>query len=100
MIGMEDVFGGAAILLGVILFVLRNKMKFDRTNSAGIEQFPSYGRKVSARIWDSLLWVSAFMILTGGVLFLANVHDSTWGWIVLLPCYALVLFGYPFSRSK
>jgi cytochrome c biogenesis protein CcdA len=100
MAGSEDIFGGAVVLLGVILFFWRNKRKFDRTNPAGIEQFSSYGGKLAARLWDSIIWVSAFMSLTGGVLFLANVHESTWGWIVLLPCYALLLFGPPLGRPK
>ncbi len=98
--GSEDIVGGAVVILGVILFFWRSKRKFDRTNAAGIEQFSSYGGKVAARLWDWVLWTSAFMCLTGGVLYLANVHESTWGWIVLLPCYLLLILGVPVGRSK
>lgn len=103
MVSFEGIVGVAAALLGVVLFLWRNKRRFDRTNAAGIEQFSSYGRKIAARSWDAILWVLAFMSLTGGVLVLAIEHESTWGWIVLLPCYALmiwILVGFPLGRSK
>ena len=100
MLSVEDIVGISVVLAGGILFLWRNKRKFERTNAAGIEQFASYGGKVASLLWDSILWLSAFVSVTGGVLFLANVHESTWGWIVLLPCYALLLFGLPLGRSK
>lgn len=95
-----DMIGIAAALLGAILFLWKNKRKFVRTNAVGVEQFSSYGRKVAARIGDSTIWLLAFFSLTGGILTLALEHQSTWGWIVLLPCYALLLFGVPIGRSK
>ncbi len=103
MAGSEDIFGVVATLLGIVLFLWRNKRRFDRTNSAGIEQFSSYGGKIATRFWDSILWVSAFISLTVGVLVLAIEHESTWGWIVLLPCYVgmvWMLVGFPLGRSK
>jgi hypothetical protein len=98
--GSEDIFGGAAVLLGIILFLWRNKRRFDRTNAAGIEQFSSYGGKVVARFWDVIIWVFAFSSLTLGILVLAHEHVSTWGWIVLLPIYIWLLLGFPLGRSK
>jgi hypothetical protein len=41
-----DIVSIAAVLLGAILFLWRNKRIFDRTNAAGVEQFSSYGGKV------------------------------------------------------
>ena len=91
MAGSEDIFGGAAVLLGTVLLLWRSKRRFDRKNAAGIEQFSSFGGKLSARSWDAILWFLALTGLTSGVLFLAIEHASTWGWIVLLPVYAVVL---------
>jgi hypothetical protein len=100
MLGIEDIFGGAAILVGLFAFFWRGRRKFNRTNAAGVEQFPSYVEKLSARSWDSILWILGFFSLTGGVLFLANVHESTWGWMVLLPAYLVLLLGVPVGRRK
>ena len=97
---IEDIFGIAALLLGLVLYLWRNKRRFDRTNAAGIERFPSYGGKVAAKLWDAFLWVLTLSSLTAGVLVLAYAHGSTWGWIVLAPLYAFMLFGFIPGRSK
>ena len=97
---MEDIFGIAAIIVGTALYLWRNKRKFDRTNQAGIEQFKGYAGKLAAGLGDGILWLLAVACVMGGVIGLAVVHDSTWGWIVLLPLTWVALFGLPMGRSK
>lgn len=100
----EEIFGVVTTLIGATLFFWRGKRKFDRINTfTGVEQFQSYLQKIGARIWDSILMLVATIILTVGVITLAVVHESTWGWIVLLPCYvffALAFLGFPFGPRK
>ena len=98
-----DVLGSGLAVLGAILIYWRNKRKFDRTNSAGIEQFPGYSRKLGARLVDLILLALGLGTLTTGVLVVANEHLETWGWAVLLPAYVLLawlLLGVPPGRNK
>jgi len=54
-----DVVGGISILVGILLCLWRDKRRFDRTSSAGIEQFRSYDGKVAAKLGDTSLWLSS-----------------------------------------
>ena len=68
-----------------------------------MEQFPSYVRKLWARLTDLMLLTLGLTALTAGVLVVANEHVETWGWVVVLPaCIFLgrVLLGAPQRRSK
>jgi len=100
MVSALDILGLATILVGIALFVWRNKRAFARTNSAGIEQFSSYGQKIAARFWDVFLWVLGFGCIALGVVILAIENQSSWGWAVFLGCLMFMLFGFPFGRSK
>jgi len=85
---------GAGLLIAGIAFLFwLRKRKFDRTNSSGIEQFDSYGHKLAALFLDKcLVGVSALGVI-GGVIFLAYGFEDSWGWLVLLPLYFILLFG-------
>ena len=96
----EDIWGIAVILIGTALFLWRSKRKFDRTNKAGIEQFNGYSGKLFARLGDGILFVLALACVMGGVIGLAFVHHSTWGWIVLLPLFGFWIFVLFFARPK
>lgn len=97
---MEDILGVAAVIIGIGLYLWRSKRKFDRTNKAGIEQFKGYSGKLLARLGDGILFVLALACVMGGVIGLAFVHNSTWGWVVLLPLAWVAFFGLPVGRSK
>lgn len=96
----EDILGVAALIVGSILYLWRRKRQFDRTNTAGIEQFDSYAGKVSTRVVDGIIWLTAVGSLMTGVIVLAVAHNSTWGWVVLLPLAWVAIFGVPVGRSK
>ena len=93
---MDSNFGylGALFLLVAGLLALwRKKRTFDRTNRFGIEQFPSFGSKVAARIKDGAAGYAALCLASAGVFLLALQFQDSWGWIVLLPVYGLILFA-------
>ena len=64
-------YGFALTAIGVVLGLWKEKRKFDRTNSAGVEQFPSFGRKMVATTFDGLLYWSAIASLFVGLFILA-----------------------------
>ena len=97
---MEDILGVAAVIIGAVLYLWRNKRKFDRTNAAGIEQFKGYSVKLSAQLGDGILWLLAVACLMWGVIGLAVVHTSTWGWLVLLPLTWVAISGFLVGRSN
>lgn len=98
--GIADIVGGIAILVGLLMYAWEKKRIFDRTNSAGLEQFPTFWVKLIAKLGDIALSIGSILFVTGGVVLLAHTHESTWGWIVLLPLYWLLLVGYFPSKSK
>ena len=83
--------GSIVLVIGLGLFLWRKKRKFERTNSAGIEQFQSFGGKLTATAFDGVLsWLSLSSLFVG-LLILAMQYSETWGWIVLLPVCAVLL---------
>lgn len=48
--------------------------------------------KLRARAVDGAISLASIVLLSGGVLLLAFEFESSWGWIVLLPVYAFMLF--------
>lgn len=95
-----DFYGGFFILIGILLYLWRHKRVFDRTNSAGIEQFSSYSGKLVARFGDLVLWLFGVLGVTFGVILMAHTHESTWGWMVLLPFYWWLFIGVFLGKSK
>ena len=90
---MEFDFGGIFLLIiGVLLILWQRKRRFDRTNAFGTEQFPNYWKRLMAKTNDAAISGTAVVSLTAGLLILAFQHQDSWGWIVLLPVYALMLF--------
>ena len=86
------VLSGVGLLIaGTGFFLWMKKRKFDRTNPAGVEQFPRFGRKLAAVSADKVLAIMSIVSLSAGTLILAQRFEDTWGWIVLLPVYAALL---------
>lgn len=57
-------------VIGIGLGLWKGKRKFDRTNSAGVEQFRSFGRKTVATAFDELLsWLSLAFLGVGLLIF-------------------------------
>ncbi len=81
------------LLLGAaVLHVLWKRRVFQRTNEAGVERFGSYSGKVGAQSIDWLLKFGSMLLLAAGVLMLSYLHVDTWGWVVIAPALAFVLF--------
>jgi hypothetical protein len=81
------------LLLGAAgLHLMWKRRVFQRTNEAGIERFGSYSGKVGAQAIDWLLKFSSMLLLAAGVLILAYLHVDTWGWVVIAPVLAYVLY--------
>jgi hypothetical protein len=87
-----EYFGFLLLALGVALTLARRKRQFDRTNQFGIEQFPSYLKKLAINIQDGLFRYTSLMLLTSGLVILGFRFEDSWGWIVTLPVYAFMLF--------
>lgn len=86
--------GIVMLVIGLVLVLWKKKRKFERTNSAGIEQFQSFGGKLTATAFDGVLsWLSLSSLFVG-LLILAMQYSETWGWIVLIPvCVVLLIFA-------
>lgn len=96
----EDIFGGITILAGLSLYLWRNKRIFIRTNAYGVEQFPSYSGKLTARLGDISLWLISVLSMTFGLAVIVQAHESTWGGVVYAVFFGW-LFLYPFfGKSK
>ena len=88
----SDIIG--VMLLGVggaVIFGLKKK-QFNRTNHYGVQQYPSYWAKLAALIKEKLLTGAAVLSICAGITLLAFTHVESWGWIVVLPIYAFVIF--------
>ncbi len=84
--------GVIIFLIGGFLYLWQRKRVFDRTNQYGVEQFSGFWGKLVAKAKDKLILGFAVTLLFGGLLILASAYESSWGWIVLLPVYAFMLF--------
>jgi 4-hydroxybenzoate polyprenyltransferase len=89
-----NVLGIGAMLVGIALLYRQRKRRFDRTNAFGVQRFPSYLGKLRAMAWDGFLWLAGATLLSAGVIGLAHLHEATWGWVVLMPFYAYLLFMF------
>lgn len=74
-----------------LLFRLKSR-EHRRLNHLGVEMFSSYGARLRARVLDWVGWLVVAVLLTTGVVMLAVVYQSTWGWLILLLLYAWLLF--------
>lgn len=87
-----DLIGLLSLLAGGVLGIKARKRKFDRTNSYGVERFPSYMTKVASKTKDHILNGGAMMLLGSSTLLLSFNHMATWGWIIWLPIGLFMLF--------
>lgn len=88
----SDFVGIVLLAFGAVLAFWLRKRKFDRTNEFGIEIYASYWGKLGAKTKDGLFGGSAICLISTGLLILAFRHVDSWGWIVVLPVCALMLF--------
>lgn len=91
MISSTDISIGLLALVGIACILWRNKRKFDRKNASGIEQFPKYSKKLSARLFDALLQGTGYGCLAGGVLIWVMEYAEAWGWMIAFLFFALLL---------
>lgn len=84
--------GVGLLVAGVMFAFWVRKRRFDRTNEAGIERFPSYRGKVASRLFEACLSGASLILGVTGLLVLAFQYQDSWGWIVLVPFLAWVLF--------
>ena len=80
-------------LVGAVLIYASRRRRFNRTNACGVEQFPSYGRKLVGKLGDAVLLLLGGFLALVGVIFLAQVNIQSWGWIVLAPIAWLFVVG-------
>jgi len=58
--------GFVLAIVGIGLFFWREKRKYDRTNTAGVEQFNSFVGKIAATSLDELLrWIAIGLLFVG-----------------------------------
>jgi hypothetical protein len=95
-----DIFGGIILLAGLFLYLWRNRRIFNRTNAYGVEQFPSYSGKVTARLGDIALWLIAVTTMTAGLTVIVQTHESTWGGFVYAVFFGWLFVGVFFQKSK
>jgi hypothetical protein len=81
------------LLLGAAgLHVMWKRRVFQRTNLFGVERFESYSVQVGAKSIDWLLKFGSMLLLAAGVLLLSYVNVDTWGWAIIAPALAYVLY--------
>ncbi len=80
--------------VGAVLIYASRRRRFNRTNACGIEQFPSYGRKLVGKLGDAVLLVLGGFLALVGIIFLAQANIQSWGWIVLAPIAWFFVVGY------
>jgi hypothetical protein len=74
------------------LHFLWKRRVYQRTNACGVEHFGSYSSKLGAQSMDWALKFGSLLLLSAGVLVLSYLHVDTWGWLVIAPALAFVLF--------
>lgn len=64
------------LIFGCICLVWRGKRQFKRLNKLGIEQFSSYGHKLGATIFETILLGGGYGLLaTGGLISLLEYTE-------------------------
>jgi hypothetical protein len=74
------------------LHFLWKRRVYQRTNACGVERFWSYSSKLGAQSMDWALKFGSLLLLLAGVLVLSYLYVDTWGWLVIAPALAFVLF--------
>jgi hypothetical protein len=85
-------FACLLIALGAWMAYRQKSREHRRLNQLGVEVFDSYAAKLRAKTSGAARWLVVATLVTTGVVLLAVQYESTWGWVVLLPLYAWLLF--------
>lgn len=80
------------IALGAWIAFRQKSREHARLNQLGVEVFPTYAAKLRAMTAGAVRWLIVAILVTAGVVLLAVQYESSWGWVVLLPLYAWMLF--------
>jgi hypothetical protein len=80
------------VVIGLLLGLVRNKRKFERTNEFGVEIFSTYWDKLKGKIIDGILNGLFIVIFFSGILMLAYANSESWGWIIILPVALFAIF--------
>ena len=80
------------IAFGAWIAFRQKSREHTRLNQLGVEVFPTYAAKLRAKAAGAARWLGVAILVTTGVVILAVEYESTWGWLVLLPLYAWLLF--------
>jgi len=87
-------FIGAMLCVTGIAFLWRRKKRiFERTNRYGVEEFRSYWGKLLTRAKDGTIHVIGLTLLTVGALAIGIAFEDSWGWVITIPFYLLILFA-------
>lgn len=86
-----DIFIALLVLVGLACILWKNKRKFDRGNSHGIEHFPKFGKKLGSQLLDVLLQGAGYGCLLGGAFVWVSEYAAAWGWAIVLLFIAFVI---------
>ncbi len=99
MISETDVYIFLLAFVGIACFLWANKRKFDRTNESGVEQFPSFRKKLAGQFFDAvLLGIGAGCLLSGALMWVIE-YAAAWGWAVLF-LFIAFLIEKDYYRSR
>lgn len=85
-----DVYCLLLAVAGLALVYWGKRRSFVRLNPLGIEQFPSYGRKVVSKLTDSSILVAGYGCVGGAILMLLTEHTAEY--IVLAAVLYIAFF--------
>ena len=85
-------FACLLIALGAWIAYRQKSREHRRVIQLGVEVFDSYAAKLRAKTAGAARWLMVAALVTTGVVLLAVQYESSWGWVVLLPLYAWLLF--------
>ena len=83
--------GAVLILFGLYCLYRAKKRRFDRTNEFGVQQFPSYARKLKSQFGDIALMVLAIFLIGAGAIAIVTADKDAWGEAIFT---AIVLWGF------
>lgn len=84
--------GAFLLVVGGLFALWRKKRIFDRTNQFGVERFSSFWGQLGTKTKDGLLGGASIVLLSSGLLILAFRYQDSWGWALLLPIFAFLLY--------
>ena len=85
---------------GVFLVYWAKKRGFVRENRFGVEQYPSYGRKIISRFTDGILQASGYGSIGAAILILLVEYASEYLALAIILCIAFKLDEEWHDRRK